>query len=312
MAIIIFSSQNMIVNSFLVALTILFCLIEGVQYFYDSKSYWKDGWNYLDIFRVFITFVYFFVHYFIVDIPDIFTWLIMGSNLVRGISAFRIFKSIRYYIRLISLSLEETKYFLILFVYSVLAFGILNISVGDAQLSFNEIFILPFTFTAGVIDANQEISTIKGLSTIIAITINIIVMLNMIISILGDCFDEFQYKADIFNYREMASVIYENKCIKEFFSSEVTYENYLHICIDASEDPTSNWKGKILDMRDCVNEMKFSIRKQLLKIENDIKERDSEMQKQIEEIHLKVLENEENTKKSLKYIVDLLEKMQAK
>ncbi|OMJ87466.1 hypothetical protein SteCoe_10797 [Stentor coeruleus] len=284
LAIVTFSNQNMIINSIVIVITILFWLFEAIQLIADSGSYQKDEWNVLDFFRVLSTLSYFISLYFITDMPEACTWFVMGTNLVRGASAFRFFEGTRYYIRLLVVSIKETTNFLCIFIYSVIAFGILRISVEKLDFSFNQFFVLPFAFTAGVIDADESINPVRGLTVIIAITVNIVVMLNMIISILSDSFDEFQYKADIYNYKEMTMVIYESMCIKKIFASVDANEGYLHICINALDDPVLNWKGKVLDTRDCIEDLSDKVRTQLQRIENNFNAKSKEMQEQMEEI----------------------------
>ncbi|OMJ65102.1 hypothetical protein SteCoe_39300 [Stentor coeruleus] len=80
-----------------------------------------------------------------------------------------------------------------------------------------------------------------------------IIMLNMIISILGDVFDEFQLNAEIYNYTEMAQVISETEQIISYFSSIENYK-YIHACIYAYETTGTEWKGRVIDLRDYLKD----------------------------------------------------------
>ncbi|OMJ64982.1 hypothetical protein SteCoe_40236 [Stentor coeruleus] len=110
-----------------------------------------------------------------------------------------------------------------------------------------------------------------------------IIMLNMIISILGDVFDEFQLNAEIYNFNEMALVILENEQILSSFIGTTENLKYLHVCVHAYESSGSDWKGKVIDIRDflkdkflnndlrpILNENKKEIREEIKAIDNKI------------------------------------------
>ncbi|OMJ80949.1 hypothetical protein SteCoe_18714 [Stentor coeruleus] len=102
--------------------------------------------------------------------------------------------------------------------------------------SFNyySIWSSPFGIIVGKTDSFYETNFIQSITYIIAVTTNMIIMLNMIISILGDVFDEFQLNAEIYNYTEMAQVISEIDQILSYLGSTENYK-YLHVCIHAYE-----------------------------------------------------------------------------
>jgi hypothetical protein len=109
----------------------------------------------------------------------------------------------------------------------------------------------------------------------IAIFLNVILMLNMIISILGDSFDEFQLFSVYFDSREMTQAILE---IEEIFSisGRVDVGKYLHVCVNAYQTETSEWQGKVLEVRNLIDRRFDSLFSQnsenLLKITEKIQE----------------------------------------
>lgn len=100
----------------------------------------------------------------------------------------------------------------------------------------------------------------------------------MIISILGDVFDEFQIDAEIFNYSEMINVILE---IEQIFSfkNDTDKLDYLHICDHAYEKPKDEWKGKIIDIRDYLKDkfLKNHLKPLFEKNNENIKKNDKKM-----------------------------------
>lgn len=283
LAIYAYSNQNMYLNTISIILINILIFVECIQ-LHESKEnyYWEDGWNIVDIFRAFITLSYLLFYYNNDNVPSIITWIIIVTNFIRAMSGFRTIESTRYYVRLIASCFKETWSFLVIFMCSVMCFGLLNISVENSDFTFNELTILPFALTAGVIDVDHETEYVKGLSIALAITINVIMLLNILISILGDCFDEFQYKFDIYNYKEMVSVVYECKCLSSFFFSKKENEGFLQVCIDMYNDPAFNWKGKVLNIRDYIREFNKSLTKKLKKNEKTFNKSIENIQKQID------------------------------
>ncbi|OMJ71275.1 hypothetical protein SteCoe_30553 [Stentor coeruleus] len=158
--------------------------------------------------------------------------------------------------------------------------------------SFNyySIWSSPFGIIVGKTDSFYETNFIQSITYIIAVTTNMIIMLNMIISILGDVFDEFQLNAEIYNYTEMAQVILETEQIISYLGSIENYK-YLHICIYAYEVTGTEWKGRTIDMRDYLKDEFF---KKYLKpsLDENHKQISEEVKNVSEEVKtVKIIEN---------------------
>ncbi|OMJ65056.1 hypothetical protein SteCoe_39548 [Stentor coeruleus] len=175
-------------------------------------------------------------------------------NIIRGITGFRAFGNTRYYIKLLQMCFDRMKYFLLIFIYSTLALGIMNsIASNQENITFKSLWSSSFDIIAGTTDSFYQENTIQTITYILAITVNMIIMLNMIISILGDVFDEFQLDAEIYNYSEMADIIFEIEQLLSFRNNGNKL-SYLHVCMHAYEKPTDNWKGKIIDIREYLKD----------------------------------------------------------
>ena len=110
-----------------------------------------------------------------------------------------------------------------------------------------------------------------------ATIINVVLMLNLLISILGDSYERFQTTQVIIDYRERANLIIEilsMKNLKGFKSLK-----YLHFCISANEN--DNWEGRIRYMdtkldknfKNLADEMvqdKSSMKDKIVSFENKI------------------------------------------
>ncbi|OMJ95955.1 hypothetical protein SteCoe_509 [Stentor coeruleus] len=241
LAIGIFSGDNSNLNIAILILNILLIFLEIFQIYNEPKTYFLNLWNFADIFRVATTFSYFCVLQSDVIIPTKYTWLMLFSNLLRGTSGFRAFSKTRYYVRLLISSLSDIKWFIVLYFYTVFCFGFLTITLQGKTADFQNIIFNPVIFSVGEFSVSEaDLSFTVEISIMLAITINVILMLNMIISILGNSFSEFQEKADIYNYCEMAEVILENYCIKRMFTKSKNEKKYLQVCDLLNEGDSSS------------------------------------------------------------------------
>lgn len=111
----------------------LLMLYEFYQMIQGGILYWENPWNMVDMIRFAIFNIYAFFLWFEV-------WLVGSSYLlvlltlisyIRGISYFRIFSNTRYLINLIQEVSKDIVSFLVLLLYSVLAFGVIFYTIQD-------------------------------------------------------------------------------------------------------------------------------------------------------------------------------------
>lgn len=268
-------------------------------------DYVKDIWNWIDMSGIYITYVFIVsVLYEGIEVYSILKWLVIALNFIKGLTGFRAFENTRYYVKLIIQSLNDIKSFIGIFIYTVFCFGLLNIVSNKAEINFYNLFISPLAFTVGKIEefnllGNDDNYSIVGhyLTIILAVIISIILMLNMIISILENSFDEFQFKETIYNFQEMAQVMLEIELIKIIFTKTQDEEQYLHICTKANTNENSNWSGKVLDIRECIQlgsakmKKKVSLINQSLQnINQEIDENTQATEKKLRKIDLRLTE----------------------
>ncbi|OMJ82042.1 hypothetical protein SteCoe_17369 [Stentor coeruleus] len=241
---------------FLIALLIINTVLmiwEGIQMTVAGKKYFKSAINHLDLIRCYTTAVFGILYVLNIEYSEL-TWIMIVLNLLRGFTGFRAFGNTRYYIRLLQMCIVRMKDFLMIFVYATLSLGLMNaISAKEDALTYQSMWSSPFGLIVGKTEPFYEKNVIQVVTYVLAVTTNMIIMLNMIISILGDVFDEFQLDAEVFNYTEMAEVILENEQILSFWSSKEEFR-YLHVCMHAYEKSGTEWKGKIIDVRDFLRD----------------------------------------------------------
>ncbi|OMJ84795.1 hypothetical protein SteCoe_14051 [Stentor coeruleus] len=268
-------------------------------------DYVKDVWNWIDMLGIYITYVFIVaVLYGGIEVYSLLKWLVIALNFIKGLTGFRAFESTRYYVKLIIQSLYDIKSFIGIFIYTVFCFGLLNIVSNKSEINFYNLFISPLAFTVGKIEefnllGNDDNYSLVGhyLTIILAVIISIILMLNLIISILENSFDEFQFKETIYNFQEMAQVVLEIELIKIIFMKTQGEEQYLHICTKANTNENSSWSGKVLDIRECIQQgsakmkKKVSLINQSLQIINqEIDENTQATEKKLRKIDLRLTE----------------------
>ncbi|OMJ73003.1 hypothetical protein SteCoe_28406 [Stentor coeruleus] len=249
------SDQN-IFSLFAMLINVILISWEAIQFTTQGKIYFTDIMNIFDLFRFFFTTVYIFWHLFGIEY-SLLTWIMMTLNLIRGLTGFRAFNNTRYFIRLIYMCIIKIKDFFIIFIYATLSLGLMNSISASESFDYYSIWSSPFGIIVGKTDTFYETNFIQSITFIIAVTTNMIIMLNMIISILGDEFDEFQLNAEIYNYTEMAQVISETEQIISYFGT-TDNKKYLHVCIHAYEATGTEWKGKVIDLRDYLKDDFFT------------------------------------------------------
>ena len=218
---------------------------EVIQMFTDSKEYLIDYWNWLDIMRnltsvawiILGLYGFFSVH---------FTWCVALLNLLRGIAVFRLFDGTRFYIELIFRSINDIKYFFIMFAYSTFTFGFLLMISRDQGLEFNSIWGDSYNLNFGNYeDTNSGIYFLQYMGYFGATVINVVLMLNLLISILGDSYERFQLEQAIVDIKEKARISMELQLMM-FWANQQSPLKCIRLCNSAFQDEEEqDWEGRI-------------------------------------------------------------------
>ena len=228
-----------------------------------------------------------------------FTWVVLLFNLFEGLVGFKAFDSTRYYLRLLSTSLNNIKFFVLLFIYTTFSFALLSSGSPDKdkhiELNFQSLWMISYGLVYGDYDImNSTTFDTQYVTLALAIFINIILMLNLIISILGDAFDEFQLKSEIYDCREMANVLIEVDQVLSVRRVQDEFE-FLHVCMNAYAGGQGFWKGKVLDFRTYVDELKGfidqSLNQNVEKMQTGLDAKLVQVNKRVDEISTKLEQN---------------------
>jgi len=199
-------------------------------------------------------------------------------NFFRGLTYFRAFDFTRFYVRLVLMALSDSVAFLIIFLYSTLAFGILYASLNSG-ISLSDVWIMAYELNMGNFD-NNGFSLIQYSCFTLASLVNVVMMLNLLVSTLGDTFDRFQMIADELNSKEMLQLVVEFESIMFWRRSELAKLNskgklmYLQRCdIFQDSNVSDKWQGKIKEIstkidgyKDVILDMKKNMNEEFKNI----------------------------------------------
>ena len=270
--ILIVSTKHLGFVIMLIVINFLLLFWEILQMVHGFKEYIVSWWNLLDLFRLSFTSCWIILIFF-----NSYRWYIIWPtillNIIRGLTGFRAFDKTRFYIKLILISVSNSKFFLIIFIYTTICFGLLSSSsIKEGDYDYKYLWVYPFELTIGDttgIGSNEF--ELKYLTFCLMLIVNIVLMLNMLISILGDSFDEFQLKADIYDFTEIIEVLVEIEQIKSVFVREDTY-CYLHICDNPHRNEESTWGGKLMFIHKEIVKTKKSVNDSIKRIEGNLKD----------------------------------------
>lgn len=225
---------------------ILLALYEFIQALSTGVAYIYSMWNIIDILRSTLCILW-GVLCFEYSQGDLFpiTWTMVVLNSFRGLTGFRAFDTTRFYTKLIFRAFNDSISFILIFFYSTFSFGVLHfVSMEGAEKDIFTLWKSPYQLNMGDTgDANGD-SMIVYIYFMIASVINVIIMLNLLISILGDAFDSFQMEAAQIDVMEMADLVLEIEFLM-FWKRNKNEKMFMQVCQDAENEASQEWEGRI-------------------------------------------------------------------
>lgn len=201
-------------------------------------DYFKDIWNYVDMIRSSLFFIYavlIWVGYF--DNHTDFLALVILITWVRGITYFRLFESTRYLINLLFEVFKDIPAFLIIFFYTILAFSFIFYTLDKTENFDNKYystFVSTYSTTLGNSDTGSY-DELQWLFYLFITLLNFIIMLNLLISILSDTYERVNEIQIIADGKELASMIMEVELML-FWRKNLNNRQYIHVCRDESSE----------------------------------------------------------------------------
>lgn len=203
-------------------LNAIFLLYEVIQMISGGfLEYWKDPWNYVDVVRIV------FSVWFGVSRNKDLNLAVVALCFFRGFTFFRTFKLTRMFVRLTLDVVQEMYSFLIILAYSTLSFGMIYAVLFNVS-SPVEAWTMGYMILMG--DYTTEgFGFIQWLCFTAVTLVNIIIMLNLLISILGDAYGKAQECALVNDTLGQLYLILEYESLM-FWQRKVKSLTVLHIC----------------------------------------------------------------------------------
>lgn len=219
-------------------LSVALSLYEMFQMFLTRLIYFTDIWNYVDLARSTACFLYCILIW--VDFDDKFSKQVLVSliflSMVRGISYFRLFDKTRYMVNLLSEVFKDMISFLILLSYSTYSFAIIYFIMVNNLLNDSGSQTQPFSsYVASAYLLNlgdfqtENYGPFEWVIFFFASVINPLIMLNLLISIMGDTFGRVKDEQAIADMRELTGMVIEGEYLM-FCRRKQGKKMYMQIC----------------------------------------------------------------------------------
>jgi len=242
-----------------ICLNALFIFYEITQALASSLSYWLDFWNYLDWFRGLLcvcwgTLVLYEEErdFLGADLQKHVRLVLALLCLFRGFTYFRSFRLTRLFVYLTLAVVKEMYSFLIVMGYSVFSFGIL-ISILLEHETLGISWTSAFGLTLGDFDSSS-FGTLEWCVFSCAAITNIVIMLNLLVSILGDAYEKTQMSVRENDLFMMLGLVTEYESIM-FWRRNAGTPTIPISCQSAQEvESTEEWAGLAVEIKAAVKE----------------------------------------------------------
>ena len=135
------------------------------------------------------------------------TLAVVILSFVRGFTYFRCFNATRVFVFLIMQVISEVYTFLLILAFSVFAFGLMaSVLAADEEVTLS--WTVAFTLLMGNSD-DSDFKTVQWLIFMSSCIFNVVIMLNLLIAILGDAYENAQMTMRENDYSQMLEVCFE-------------------------------------------------------------------------------------------------------
>ena len=191
-------------------LNIFLLIYEGIQMISDVVEYFKDLWNYVDLSRTLLLIIYAVILYFYDKIHEL-LFSLVALSMIRGITLFRLFYNTRYMISLLSQVLKSLTAFSCVLIYSTISFALLSKTVGDDESKYAFLHQIShiYALQIGAFEVNDDWHGLRWVIFISATIIELIIMMNLLISLLGDTYSGVEEVAEVEDLKQLIEIILE-------------------------------------------------------------------------------------------------------
>lgn len=234
--------------------------------------------------------------------------------LATSLRSFKLCDSTRNYLNLFCFCLTKLESFLFLFFYSTFCFSVLFIVSHNEALSFESLWSETWSFNfSPLLKSDEKLGNfwIKYSVGFIATVINVIFLMNLLISILSDCFKEFQIDRVYLDYMEKLRLSIEIQKIV-FWKRTENDLKYFHIMVSPC-NLVEKREGQVkfveeISGKGMENENNAKVKKNKKEVESkiqEVKEKVAGLEEKFNYVQVKIEGIEENMKKILEALVKI-------
>ncbi|OMJ69060.1 hypothetical protein SteCoe_33313 [Stentor coeruleus] len=281
-------------------LNVILILYELKQAISSGSDYFSDPWNYLDLIRLIFATLMFITDIIVGTVySEFIIAIVLLVSWMRGIAYFRVIKATRYYINLIYEVILDIIPFLMIVLYSTLAFSFIfeRVFRDPTKEPFSYFFYLSMSWELNLGSfSSDEYSTLMYFAFVLHAILNPILMLNLLISVMSNTFERVNSQVEVADSKELAKMILEAELVYAWNRDNIEKE-YLYMIkgveIEEIQDSTlaqvRNIKRKVADIGRNQSVMVENINKLTMNV-NELKMCNS---KNLEE-QQRLLENQRN------------------
>jgi hypothetical protein len=131
---------------------------------------------------------------------------------------------------------------------------------SENQVNFKTLWFDMYSFNFGYYDA-QRVSTAADFAIFMfASVLNIIVMLNLLISILGDSHDQFQLERTAINFQEKTEMCLEVQKLM-FWNRKLKDLAFMHLARKVGQDQNDgSWEGRVLYIEKQIQSVNLNVK----------------------------------------------------
>jgi WD40 repeat protein len=269
-AVIFYGNSKPLVNNLcscaLILINIFLFLYEIYQSITTGASYFFDLWNYVDIVRspICITWGFLSIAQSSGYEYDELTFLANLLCWIRGLTYFRTFKPTRIFVRMVIGVFKDTASFLIVLTYTTLAYGTLFVASSNSKNhDLIEVLKKAYLFDLSNFETD-DITASQWVVFFIASIMNCIIMLNLLISILGDSYGKIQETMIESDYSQMLDVILELEKLM-IWNRQKGAHIYLQVCREFEDgDDGKELESQVKDLNKKLEDLsqKFELKSQ--------------------------------------------------
>lgn len=217
------------VDSAFITFNSFFLAFEVYEWMAAPCQYLREKWNYADMLRC--GFAYAWVY---ADPATWLTFLTVLLCLLRGLTTFQTFDRTRFFVRMIYIVCLQTINFIFIFIYSTFSFGLLFAAADPSSIStFPKSWSVSSQLDMGAFNMDEAGGLVWAVF-LAACLVNVIWLLNLLVSILGQAYEEFRPWSEGADVLAKAELAYQYEKMMVWRRNAVVRPLFLQICVKES------------------------------------------------------------------------------